>query len=90
MDEKEFDRLAMHCRIRLSEAEKAGIRKEIDEVIRYFGIISEIECDSLQEAYHPIDIGQRTRPDRTDEYDDAQGLLRNTKTYRFYVVGPRV
>ena len=33
---------------------------------------------------------ERLRQDEVKQFDNIEGLLKNTKTYRFYVVGPKV
>jgi aspartyl/glutamyl-tRNA(Asn/Gln) amidotransferase C subunit len=90
MDDKDFERLLSICRIRLTGSERSEIKSEIEQVIKYFDEIEKIECDSEKPAYHPVPIPQKFRKDEVEECEDVDLLLKNTKTYRFYVVGPKI
>ena len=90
MLDEEFDRLLKICRLRLNSKERAKIKAEVDEVIKYFDGLDSIKCDDLKESYHPIPIPGRLRDDDVVEFENVSGILRNTKIYRFYVVGPEV
>ena len=90
MQDKDFDRLLAICRIRLTDSEKKSVKAEIEDVIKYFDTIEKIDCDSEKEAYHPIPVPEKLREDVVEECEDPGLLLKNTKTYRFYVVGPKV
>ncbi len=89
MEEKEFERLLGVCRIHLSDPEKEKMKREIDEVLDYFDKIERIKCD-LEPAYQPIDLPEQLREDVVKDCEDADMILKNTKTYRFYIVGPKV
>jgi aspartyl/glutamyl-tRNA(Asn/Gln) amidotransferase C subunit len=90
VNDKDFERLLSICRIRLSEEEKKAVKGEIEAVIKYFDAVEGIDCDKEEEAYHPVPIPQKLRKDKVEECEDADLLLKNTKTYRFYVVGPKI
>lgn len=90
MEDREFERLMAICRLKLSDADKGKIKSDIENVIEYFDLIDKIETGNLKEAYHPIHIEGKTREDTASSFSNIDGLLNNTKTYRFYVVGPRV
>ncbi len=89
MEAREFDRLLEVCRIRLSEDEKEKMKKDINEVLSYFDRIQKIECD-LDPAYQPVDLPEQLREDVVKDFKEVDLILKNTKTYRFYVVGPKV
>ncbi len=89
MKEKEFERLLSICRIRLSDSEKEQMKKEINEVLAYFDRIERIKCD-LEPAYHPIDLPEQLREDVVIDFDGIDLILKNAKTYRFYIVGPKI
>jgi aspartyl-tRNA(Asn)/glutamyl-tRNA(Gln) amidotransferase subunit C len=90
MDEHEFDRLVGICRLRLSGEEREAIKKDINEIIKYFDAIEKVDTKNASEAYHPIHIDEKLRDDVIVPFDNTEGLLNNTRTYRFYVVGPKV
>ncbi|MGC8478352.1 MAG: Asp-tRNA(Asn)/Glu-tRNA(Gln) amidotransferase subunit GatC [Candidatus Micrarchaeia archaeon] len=89
MDYKEFERLLKVCRIRLSDKDKEGMKKEVDEVLNYFDKIESVKCEE-EPAYQPIDLPEQLRDDIPEPFDDTDAILANTKTYRFYVIGPKI
>ncbi len=90
MDYEEFEKLLKICRIELNSEEKEKIKNEIEEVINdYFNKIDRIECNE-EPAYHPIDIKGKLREDIPSEFENNKGILENTKTYRGYVISPKV
>lgn len=88
MDAAEFDRLLKICRIKLEESEYQSIKKDVTEILDYFKILDEIDTSNTTEAFHPIKIPEKTSDDIVQEFNNVEGILKNTKTYRFYVVGP--
>ncbi|MDE1860791.1 MAG: Asp-tRNA(Asn)/Glu-tRNA(Gln) amidotransferase subunit GatC [Candidatus Micrarchaeota archaeon] len=90
MEEREFDRLVAICRLKLSAKEREDIRKDIDDIISYFDEVSKVDTGREKEAYHPVEMQEKLREDKVVPFGNVQGLLSNTKTYRFYVVGPKV
>lgn len=89
MEDAEFDRLLKICRLRLSEKEREKIKKDVDEIIGYFNAVDRQNCDDAP-AYHPVELKEKTREDKVERFEDVDGLLSNTKTYRGYVIGPKV
>ena len=89
MNEQEFDRLLRICRIKLQNAEKGKLQKDIESIIEYFDKIQQVDTEGIKEHYHPINIDQRLRPDSEFKFEDVNLLLSNSKTYRFYTVGPK-
>ena len=90
MLDSDFEALLRTCRIRLSAEEAAALRKEAEELISYFNSLDSVDTEGIAPAYHPIAVEQKTRADEIKEFGDIGGLLGNSKTYRFYVVGPEV
>jgi aspartyl/glutamyl-tRNA(Asn/Gln) amidotransferase C subunit len=90
MIDKDFDRLLEVCRLNLNAEEKARIMADVDEILQYFNAIEAIECDEFEESHHPVLIPDRLRDDVVIDFDNVNGILRNTKIHRFYVVGPKI
>ncbi len=90
MQEKEFDRLLKVCRIELSGSERSKIKKDFEEILQYFNSISEVDTKSAKDAYHAVEIPEQLRADEPVEFEAQELILKNTKTYRFYVVGPEI
>jgi len=90
MQDSDFERLLSVCRLRLGDGEKAQIKKDIDSIISYFSTIESVDTSKLEPSYHPIEIEERLREDRVEPFENPDALLKGTKTYRFYVVGPEI
>lgn len=89
MDDEDFERLLKICRLRLSEADKPQIKKDIEEVLDYFNVLDDVGMEG-EMAYQPVSIEGRMREDSVEDFKNIRGMLKNTKTYRFYVVGPKI
>ena len=90
MEDIGFERLLKICRLHLTVEEAEKIRKDIEEVVAYFGVLDETNTDGAEPAYHPVEMLQLMGNDREKEFENKEGLLSNAKTYRFYLVGPKV
>ncbi len=90
MEDKDFDRLLKTCRIKLEGNEKEKVKKDIDEIIAYFNTIESVDCDKYTPSYQPIEALPKTRPDKVVPFNDTGRLLKNSKIYRFYIVGPKI
>lgn len=90
MNENEFKRLVGTCRLSLNSDEESAIKEDLDDIIKYFDAIEKVDTKNISEAYHSVEIKEKLREDKIVPFDDVDSLLVNTKTYRFYVVGPKV
>ncbi|MCL5117240.1 MAG: Asp-tRNA(Asn)/Glu-tRNA(Gln) amidotransferase subunit GatC [Candidatus Marsarchaeota archaeon] len=90
MDEQEFERLLHICRIKLQNAEREKIKNDIENILEYFDTIQQIDTGNTAEYYHPINIDERLRQDSESAFNDVNLLLANSKTHRFYIVGPKI
>ena len=85
--QSDFDRLLKVCRIRLEKEEREKMEKELDEIIKYFDVLDSVKVEEVNEQRAKV---ESLRKDEVKQFDNIEGLLKNTKTYRFYVVGPKV
>jgi len=85
--QSDFDKLLKVCRIRLDKEEKEKMEKELEEIIKYFDVLDSVRIEEVNEQRAKV---ERLRKDEVKQFDNIEGLLKNTKTYRFYVVGPKV
>ncbi len=90
MENIEFERLLEVCRLSLTATEFSSIKKDIDEILTYFDTLESVDTEGVEEAFHPVTIPEKTREDIPEEFKDTDLILDNTKTYRFYVVGPEL
>ncbi len=90
MEDKEFDRLLKISRIKLSEEEKQRIQNDIEGILRYFDSVDKFNEAKIKPAFHPIRIEGHPRGDKIEKFEDKDSLLSNTKTYRGFIIGPRI
>ncbi|MCL5018026.1 MAG: Asp-tRNA(Asn)/Glu-tRNA(Gln) amidotransferase subunit GatC [Candidatus Parvarchaeota archaeon] len=90
MEDAEFDRLLKVCRLKVPAKQREKLRKDTDDILRYFDKISEVKCDDVKPAFHSIDIPGKYREDKQAKFENVEGILKNTKTYRFFVIGPKI
>jgi aspartyl/glutamyl-tRNA(Asn/Gln) amidotransferase C subunit len=90
MEDKDFDRLLKTCRLRLSEEDNKKIKSDIDNILEYFNTIESVECSKYSPSYQAIDIPSNKRSDNVEPFPNTDQILKNSKIYRFYVVGPKI
>jgi aspartyl/glutamyl-tRNA(Asn/Gln) amidotransferase C subunit len=90
MEDLEFKALLYTCRLKLDEKTELKIKKDIEETIKYFNKLDELNCEDVNPAYHPIEPDSDLREDIPENFSDKKELLENTKTHRFYVIGPEI
>jgi aspartyl/glutamyl-tRNA(Asn/Gln) amidotransferase C subunit len=90
MENEDFDRLLKICRLSMEKDAKDKIKHDIDEIIAYFNSIDGVECSKYSPAYQPISVPARKRPDRHEPFPEPGKLLKNSKIYRFFIVGPKI
>jgi aspartyl/glutamyl-tRNA(Asn/Gln) amidotransferase C subunit len=85
----DFDRLLKVCRLDLEKEAREKMEKEIAEIIKYFDTLDSVKIDEIKEYHSKSDV-EVLRKDEVKEFENIDGLLKNTKIYRFYVVGPKI
>ncbi|MCL4398939.1 Asp-tRNA(Asn)/Glu-tRNA(Gln) amidotransferase subunit GatC [Candidatus Parvarchaeota archaeon] len=90
MEKSEFERLLKICRLDLDKKEKDRLKDDTEEILKYFDQISKVDTHDLRPAFHPIELQGQTRKDKVIRFDKSERLLKNTKTHRFFVLGPKV
>ncbi len=90
MEDKDFDRLLKICRLSLADDERKRIRHDTDKILAYFNTIDGVDCGEFSPSYQPVPIPGRKRPDKVDNFKDIGKLLKNSRIYRFLVVGPKI
>ena len=90
MENEDFDRLLKICRLSLEKNEKTKIKHEIDEIIDYFNTIEGVDCDNYSPSYQPVAVPPKMRHDKPEQFKDIGKLLKNSKIYRFFIVGPKI
>lgn len=89
MEDADFERLLKIARLKLNEKEKAMIKVDIDEVVRYFDSISRVETDE-EPAYQPIHVPTKFRKDKVIVFKDTKLLKEGDTLHDDYIVGPKL
>ena len=89
MEEREFERLLKITRLKLTDSEKEGIRKDIAEVISHFDSIDGIET-SEEPAYQPVEIPTRLRDDEVVPFADVDLMKKQSRLHNGYILGPKL
>ncbi len=90
MEDEEFDRLLKISRIKLDEKEKQRIKTDIENILEYFDSVNKFDESKNKLAFHSVEINGEPRKDEVEKFEDREELLSNTKTYRGFVVGPKI
>ncbi|MCL5239332.1 MAG: aspartyl/glutamyl-tRNA amidotransferase subunit C [Candidatus Marsarchaeota archaeon] len=89
MKDEDFDRLLKTSRLRLSAEERVAIKRDIDEIIRYFDRISKTHAEGGP-AHQPIAIPTRFREDVVSAFADIDSLKKTSKLHKGYILGPKL
>ncbi|MDE1857396.1 MAG: Asp-tRNA(Asn)/Glu-tRNA(Gln) amidotransferase subunit GatC [Candidatus Micrarchaeota archaeon] len=90
MEDKEFDRLLKTSRIRLTDKERAVIKRDIEDILEYFNAIDKADPGNVEPAYQPTEVAATMRDDVVKGCDFPDQILKNTKTHKQYVLGPDI
>ncbi|MDE1873773.1 MAG: hypothetical protein KGI04_01485 [Candidatus Micrarchaeota archaeon] len=89
MKDDDFDRLLKTSRLRLSAEERATIKRDIDEIIRYFDRINKAHAEGGP-AHQPISVPTRFRDDNVSAFADFELLKKTSKLHKGYILGPKL
>ena len=85
-----IEKVAKNSRLKLTGSEIKEFSKEIKEVLKNFEIIQSAPVEKLKPSFHPIEIKNVTREDKTKECLKQEEALQNTKHKQDgYFKGPK-
>ncbi|MCD6434315.1 MAG: Asp-tRNA(Asn)/Glu-tRNA(Gln) amidotransferase subunit GatC [Candidatus Diapherotrites archaeon] len=83
-------RVAKNARLKLTKKEIEEFLPQLEEILKAFAKISEIDVSNEQLAVHPIEIEQKTREDKIGEGLSVEDSLKNAKHKKGnYFLGPK-
>lgn len=84
-----INRLCDIAKLNLTDDEKNLFSKELTEILSAFAVISEIDTENIEPAYHPNKVSNIWRDDIVD--DTEWDSLSNSKSNEDnYIVGPKI
>lgn len=87
---EDLEEVAENARLTLSSEELDGLKEDVEDILDSFAALDEIDTDGVEPSRHPIDHGDRTRPDeRTDCLSQDAALSNTENTEDGYFKGPR-
>ena len=88
MTDNEIIRLEKLSKLSLSEAERAQVKGEIEEIIEYFGVLSSVDTDGIEPRSHSLDITNVLREDEVRPSLKMSEVTSNAKAENGYFVAP--
>jgi len=91
IDEKLIKKVAALAKIELNEEEIKEFIPQFKDILTYFSKLDEIEVDSVEPSFHPIELKNVVREDKVEKSLSVEEAFKNTihKKDGFFK-GPRV
>ncbi len=91
VDEGFLEKVAQNARLNLSKVELKKLVPEIKECLDFFSKIDELDADSEEPSFQPIETKNVFREDKVKESLSQEEALSNTKLKKDgYFKGPKV
>ncbi|MCL4376151.1 Asp-tRNA(Asn)/Glu-tRNA(Gln) amidotransferase subunit GatC [Candidatus Parvarchaeota archaeon] len=90
MEEYEFERLLKTARIELDKEESASVKKDINEILRFFDKLENVSLGEEEQAFHSVEIPEKLRKDSAENKNELENVFYNGENYRFYFLGPKI
>ncbi|AFG34222.1 Asp-tRNA(Asn)/Glu-tRNA(Gln) amidotransferase subunit GatC [Fervidobacterium pennivorans subsp. shakshaketiis] len=75
IDDKLIDHLSKLARLTFEESEK--LKSDLQKIIDYFEILSEVDIESLEPMYTPIEEPCKLRVSEPKSYDNVESIIEN-------------
>ncbi len=79
VDEKLVGHVARIARLKLEKNEMTNYAKDLEEILKSFEILAEAKVDTLEPAFHPIELKNVVREDKVEESVPQETALSNTR-----------
>jgi len=90
ISEREIEHLAELARIELSSREKAALRSQLNEIVRYFRMINEVDTESVPPTYHVQDLINVFRDDEPEPFDSDKVLKTVPQKKARFIKAPKM
>jgi aspartyl-tRNA(Asn)/glutamyl-tRNA(Gln) amidotransferase subunit C len=89
MEENKVEQVSDNARIRLTEDEVDAFSNDLDDVLEKFESLQEVDVKNTEPAFHPVDLGEKTRKDeKGSSLSQEEALSNSENTERGYFKGP--
>ncbi|HOK87698.1 MAG TPA: Asp-tRNA(Asn)/Glu-tRNA(Gln) amidotransferase subunit GatC [Fervidobacterium sp.] len=75
IDDELIDHLLFLSRLSVDNKEK--LKNDLQEIVDYFEVLSEVDTEGLEPMYTPIEESAALREDRPQQFDNVEGILNN-------------
>lgn len=87
---EEVEAVAEHARLDLDEDEIDDLQDDFSDILESFESLDEIDTEGVEPAFHPVEHGDATREDESEDCLSQDDALSNTEnTEDGYFKGPR-
>ena len=74
---EEVERVAVLARLRLTEAEKSQLTRQLDDILEYMETLSQLDTTGVAPFTHPLDTANAFREDAVTNQPNPEALLAN-------------
>ncbi|MDY6788863.1 MAG: Asp-tRNA(Asn)/Glu-tRNA(Gln) amidotransferase subunit GatC [Candidatus Nanohaloarchaea archaeon] len=90
VDRETVEDVAGQAKVELSEEQKEEFKEDLDEILDAFRSIDDVDTEGVEPAFHPIEVGEKTRDDDVeDPLSQEEALSNSENTEEGYFKGPR-
>ena len=86
-----LEKISKNARLSLTEQEKKDFEKQLNDVLTSFSELDQVNTEKIEPSFHPINIEQSFREDKTRDCLTQEEALSNTKNKKDgFFKGPKV
>ena len=74
--EELVDYISVLSRLKLADAERAAMAGELEKIVSYMDVLSEIDTEGVEPLSHVLDVSNVLRPDTVEPSYDREALLK--------------
>ncbi len=78
MNKEEVEKVASIASLELSDTEKEDLKDDMENILDWFSRLDEINTESVEPAFQPIDVKNEMREDEVEETLERKEALGNT------------
>ena len=73
----DVEKIATLARLELSESEKEHLHSEMENILEYVDMLSELDIDNIEPTAHAVPLTNVIREDKATESFDREVMLKN-------------
>ncbi len=76
---EEVEKVSSLASIKLTEDEKKELEKDMENIVKWFSRLDDIDTEGVEPAFHPIEIKNNMREDEVEECLSDKQVFQNTE-----------